>query len=54
MFYRNTKVKVHAHGGDTNFFNIVAGVLQQDTIFVYNLPRRHTSNIDRSNKKNGF
>ena len=32
MFYRNTKVKVCSPDGDTDFFNIVAGVLQGDTL----------------------
>ena len=29
------KVKVHSPDGDTNFFNIVAGVLQKDTLASY-------------------
>ena len=33
----------------TDFFDNIAGVLQGD-IFVYNLPRPCTTNIDRSNK----
>ena len=39
---------------DTDFFNIVAEVLQGDTIFSYNLPRLHTLNVDRSNKRKLF
>ncbi len=35
MLYRNTKVKVHSPDGDTDYFNIVAGVLQGDTIAPY-------------------
>ena len=32
MLYKNTKVKVHSPDGDTDYFNIVAGVLQGDTL----------------------
>ena len=35
MLYRNTKVKVYSPDGDTNYFNIVAGVLQGDTLAPY-------------------
>ena len=31
ILYRNTKVKVRSPDGDTDYFNIVAGVLQGDT-----------------------
>ena len=55
MFHRNTKVKVHSPGGGTDFFHIVAGVLQGDiftifTIIVYYLPWLRISNIDRYNQ----
>ena len=50
MLYKNTKAIVHSPDGDTDFFNIDAGVLQ-NTIFVYTLPRRRISNVNRSNKK---
>ena len=33
--YRNTKVKVHSPDGDTDYFDIVAGVLQGDTQAPY-------------------
>ena len=33
--YRNTKVKVHSPDGDTEYFDIVAGVLQGDTLAPY-------------------
>ena len=46
--------------GDANF-NIITGVLQEDTLapffffffffFVYTLPRLHTLNVNRSNKR---
>ena len=35
MLYRNTKVKVHSLDGDTDYFDIVAGVLQGDTLAPY-------------------
>ena len=35
ILYRNTKVKVHSPDGDTEYFTIVAGVLQGDTLAPY-------------------
>ena len=35
MLYKNTKVKVHSPDGDTDYFDIVAGVLQRDTLAPY-------------------
>ena len=35
ILYRNTKVKVRSPDGDTEYFNIVAGVLQGDTLALY-------------------
>ena len=35
MLYKNTKVKVCSLDGDTDYFNIVAGVLQGDTLAPY-------------------
>ena len=35
MLYRNTKVKVHSLDGDTDYFDIVVGVLQGDTLALY-------------------
>ena len=35
MLYRNTKVKVCSPDGDTDYFDIVAGVLQGDTLAPY-------------------
>ena len=32
ILYKNTKVKVHSPDGDTDFFNIVADILQGDTL----------------------
>ena len=35
ILYRNTKVKVRSPDGDTEYFNIIAGVLQRDTLAPY-------------------
>ena len=35
MLYRNTKVKVRSPGGDTDYFEIVVGILQGDTLALY-------------------
>ena len=35
MLYKNTKVKVCSPDGDTDYFDIVAGVLQEDTLAPY-------------------
>ena len=35
ILYRNTKVKVRSADGDTEYFDIVAGVLQGDTLAPY-------------------
>ena len=35
VIYRNTKVKVRSPDGDTKYFDIVAGVLQEDTLAPY-------------------
>ena len=35
MLYRNTKIKVHSLDRDTDYFNIVAGVQQGDTLAPY-------------------
>ena len=35
MLYRNTKVKIRSPYGDTDYFNIVAGVLQGDPLAPY-------------------
>ena len=35
MLYRNTKVKVCSPDGDTDYFDIVAGVLQGDRLASY-------------------
>ena len=35
ILYRNTKVKVRSPDGDTDYFDIVAGVIQRDTLAPY-------------------
>ena len=35
MLYRNTKVKIHSLDGDAGYFDIVAGVLPEDTLAPY-------------------
>ena len=40
ILYRNTKVKVRSPDGDMEYFDIVAGVLQGDT-----LPRTSLSSV---------
>ena len=35
MLHKNTKVKVRSPDGDTDFFDIVAGVLQGNTLASY-------------------
>ena len=57
MLYKNTKVKVHSQDRDTDYFNIVAGVLQGDTIapylFIIRLDYVLWMSIDLM-KENGF
>ena len=35
MLYKNTKVKVHSPDGDTDYFDIVEGLIQGDTLAPY-------------------
>ena len=55
--YRNTKVKVHSPDGDTDFFDIVAGVLERDTwrpyLFIIYQDNVLRMSIDLI-KENGF
>ena len=57
MLYRNTKVKVCSLDGDTDYFDIVAGVLQGDTLalylFIICLDYMLRTSIDKM-KENGF
>ena len=51
MLYRNTKVKVCSSDGDTDHFDVVAGVLQVNTLAPYLYVLR--TSIDKI-KENGF
>ena len=57
ILYRNTKVKVRSPDGDTEYFDIVAGVLQGDTLapylFIICLNYVLRTSIDKI-KENGF
>ena len=57
MLYRNNKVKVHSPDGDTDYFNIVASVLQGDILaqylFIICLDYVLRTSIDKI-KENGF
>ena len=57
ILYRNTKVKVRSPDGDTEYFDIVAGVLQGDTLapylFIICLDYELRTSIDKI-KENGF
>ena len=57
MLYRNTKVKVHSPDGNTEYFDIVAGVLQGDTLasyfFIICLDYVLRTSIDKI-RENGF
>ena len=57
IHYRNTKVKVRSPDGDTEYFDIVAGVLQGDTLapylFIICLDYVLRTSIDKI-KENGF
>ena len=37
MLYKNMKARVHLSDADTEFFDIVSGVLQGDTLITYML-----------------
>ena len=57
ILYRNTKVKVRPPDGDTEYFDIVAGVLQGDTVapylFIICLDYVLRTSIDKI-RENGF
>ena len=57
ILYRNTKVKIRSPDGDTEYFDIVAGVLQGDTLapylFIICLDYVLRTSIDKI-KENGF
>ena len=57
ILYRNTKVKVRSPDGDTEYFDIVAGVQQGDTLapylFIICLDYMLRTSIDKI-RENGF
>ena len=53
ILYKNIKAIVRSPDGDTDFFDIVAGILQGDTLAPY-LTRLRTTNVNWSNKENYF
>ena len=57
LLYKNMKVKVRTLDGDTDYFDIVAGVLQEDTLapclFIICLDYMLRTSIDLM-KENGF
>ena len=57
MLYRNIKLKVRSPDGDTDYFHIVAGILQGDTLapylFIICLDYVLRTSIDKM-KENGF
>ena len=57
ILYRKTKVKVRSPDGDTEYFDIVAGVLQEDTLapylFIICLHYIFRTSIDKI-RENGF
>ena len=57
ILYRNTKVKVRSPDGDTEYFDIVAGVLQGDMLapylFIICLDYALRTSIDKI-RENGF
>ena len=57
MLYKNAKVKVRSLDGDSDYFDIIAGVLQEDTLapflFIICLDYVLRMSIDKM-KDNGF
>ena len=55
VLYRNTKVKVRSPDGDTEYFDIVAGVLKGDTLapYLFCLDYMLRTSIDKI-RENGF
>ena len=53
ILYRNTKVKVRSPDGDTEYFDIVAGVLQAPYLFIICLDYVLRTSIDKI-RENGF
>ena len=58
MLYKNTKVKVRSPDGETDYFDIVAGVFQGDKLapymFIISLDYVLRTSVDLMKKKNAF
>ena len=56
MLNKDIKVIVQSPDGDTDSFDIVAGLLHRDigTISLHSLPQLCTMNVNIFNEKNGF
>ena len=55
MLYKTMRSMVCPPNGNTDFFDVVTGVLQGDsTIYTYNLLRLHTMTANGSNKRKWF
>ena len=56
MLHKNTKAVVYSPSGNSNFFDIITGVLQGDTLqpYVNNLLRLCTMNNNGSNERKWF
>ena len=55
MLYKITKSMIHSPDRDTEFFNIIAGVLPKKLISplsIYNLPRSWITIVGRFHKRN--
>ena len=48
ILYRTTKVKVRSSDGDTDYFDIVAGVLQVDKLTIFTNPSSQAGYDTRS------
>ena len=49
ILYRNTNVKLRSPVGDTDYFDIVAGVLQGDTLALYIFIKEKKRKVPRKN-----
>ena len=57
MLDKNTKVMVRSPDGDIDFFDIASEILQGDNLerlYVNNLPRLRTSNVNRPNTRKDY
>ena len=54
LLYKMTKAIVRSPEEATDFFDIVAGVLQGNISFIYTLTRLRTSKVNRSHNRKWF